>query len=263
MTTFGYLYRASVQAALESIAAAGYRLVEIAPAPPQLLVTEFAAEQRARLKGLLGDLNLACVSINPPELNLISPNPEIRELALRHYRECIRLAHDLGAGIVIVLAGRQSPLIPMPHAAAKEMAVNQLSLLAEDAHRYAVNLAVETVPFGFNETSAEVAAIVKQLDDERIGIALDVANIYGREDVRAAVATCAGSLMIAHLSDTWKSRWAHTSVGAGEVDFVEYLTSLESIGFDGPCIYELVDGADPDPRIRGDLAILKGLGMTV
>jgi sugar phosphate isomerase/epimerase len=261
MTTFGYLYHESLESSLESIAQAGFVLVEIAPVPPHLFVASLDREQRTRLRRRLVDNGLTCVSVNPVELNLISTNPDLREVALRHYQASILLARDLGAQIVVVIPGRQSPLIPMPRDAAVRLVLEQLSRLVKDAHEHRVDLAIETVPFGFVESTDEVASLVHQIGDERVGIALDVANIFSKEDVPLAVARAAPSLMIAHLSDTWRNRWAHTAIGVGEVNFAEYVGALEESGFEGPCIYELVDGKDPGLRIAGDLASLKKLGL--
>ena len=71
----------------------------------------------------------------------------------------------------------------------------------------------------------------------------------------------APSLKIAHLSDTWRDRWAHAAIGSAEVDFSEFVGALDKSGFQGPCVYELVDGKDPGPRIAGDLARMKELGL--
>jgi sugar phosphate isomerase/epimerase len=261
MTTYGYLYSMSLDGALESIAQAGFRLVEMAPSPPHLALTDRDRGSRLKLVRKLEHLELTCISINPTELNLISTNPDLRELSLLHYRESIILAHELGAQIVVVIPGRQSQLIPMPVETAMRILLQQLSRLVKDAHEHQVDLAIETVPFGFAESAAEVAALVHEIGDERVGIALDVANIYGREDVSLAVSTAAPVLKIAHLSDTWRHRWAHTVIGSAEVDFAEFLGALERSGFHGPCIYELVDGQDPGPHIAGDLALLKALGL--
>lgn len=261
ITTYGFLYSATLEATLESIAAAGYRLVEVAPAPPHLLLADSDRAPRVRLARELERLNLTCVSINPTELNLISTNPVLRDVALRHYREGIRLARDLGAKVVVVVPGRQSQLIPMPRESAVRLVLEQLSRLVKDAHEHRIDLAVETVPFGFVESTAEVASLVDAIGDERVGIALDVANIHGREDVAQAVALAAPSLRIAHLSDSWRNRWAHTRIGTADVDFAEFVGALVSARFQGPTIYELVDGADPAPRIAGDLARLKALGL--
>ena len=261
MSTFGYLYSRGLEESLRSIADAGFRLVEIAPSPPHLFAPDLDRAQRRRLGRLLSEVGLECCSLNPPDLNLISPNPDLRETARRHYEAAIDLASDLGAPVVVVIAGRQSPLIPMPASRAEELASTQLAALAESAAQRGVKLAVETVPFGFNETAGEVAALVGRLGSDAIGVALDVANLYGREDLAGAVAEAGSLLLIAHLSDTWRDRWAHTSIGRGEVDFPEFLDALRAAGFRGSCVYELVDGEDPDPRLRGDLETLSSWGL--
>lgn len=238
-------------------------MVEIAPSAPHIVLSQVDPPARRALLRMLEGIDLTCVSINPPELNLISPNPEIRELGLRHYMASIDLAGDLGAGIVVVVAGRQSPLIPMPADSALELALRQLTALDAHARKCSVKLAVETVPYGLNETAGAVATMVDRLGSENVGMALDVANIFGREDVGKAVEAAGRRLLIAHLSDTWRSRWAHTSLGAGEVDFPGYFRALALAGFQGPCIYELVDGEDPAPRIGPDLRTLESWGLRV
>lgn len=260
MTTFGYLYRRGLAESLQSIAEAGYRLVEIAPTPPHLLMPAFDSGQRRRLRGRLEDLGLTCCSVNPPDLNLISPNPELREVARRYYEEAIRLAADLGASVVVVIAGRQSPLVPMPSAAAEELSLSQLAALSSVAREVGVALAVETVPFGFTETTGQAVALVEKLGEESVGVAVDVANVFGRQSVGDAVLEAGRHLKIAHFSDSWRDRWAHTSIGDGEVDISGFLQALSSAGFTGPCVYELVDGRDPAPRIVGDLAKLRAWG---
>jgi sugar phosphate isomerase/epimerase len=261
ITTFGFLFRTSLPEALETIASAGYRDVEIADVAPHL-PTDASHAERREVRVLLDRLGLRCTSLNPPELNLISPNREIRELALREYRASIRLCYDLGAPVQMVIAGRRNALVPMPPDEAIALAEEQLAALLADAHDTGVTLAVETVPFGFIETTAEVAELVRKFDDGLLGIAVDCANTFGREDIADGVRLAGPDLRMAQFSDTWKARWAHTSVGRGEVDFDAFRRALDEIGFRGPCIYELVDGEDPAPRIAGDLRTLQDAGWS-
>jgi sugar phosphate isomerase/epimerase len=262
MTTFGFLYEVTLEGALENIARAGYRQVEIAPVPPHLLATSTDAAGRRRLKKFIDDVGLECVSINPAELNLVSPNAEIRELAVRQYRSCLQLAHDLGAHIQMVVPGRRNALIPMPEADAIDLLKEQVTTLLADAHDTGVTLALETVPFGFIETTSAVAAVVRELDDEMLGIAVDCANTFGKEDIAEGVRLAGSDLLMAQFSDCWRTRWAHTSIGRGEIDFDGFRHALEEIHFAGPCIYELVDGENPTPRIGDDLLTLEGRGWS-
>jgi len=261
MTTFGFLYRVPLEQALETVAAAGYHQVEIAPVPPHLPTNPDAGERR-RLKKLIGDLGLDCVSLNPPELNLVSSNPEIRDLAVRQYRSCIQLAHDLGARIQMVVPGRRSALIPMPETDAIDLLKLQVASLLADAHDAGVTIALETVPFGFIETTAAVLAVVRDLSDDMVGIAVDCANTFGKEDIAEGVRLAGSDLVMAQFSDCWSTRWTHTSIGRGEIDFDTFRSALEDIEFPGPCIYELVDGEDPAPRIGSDLVTLEGHGWS-
>jgi sugar phosphate isomerase/epimerase len=252
MTTFGFLFRESLEGALAAIAQAGYRDVEIAPVPPHVPSNYFRAHQRRNLTRELSVLGLKCVALNPPELNLVSPNDDIRRLALDHYISAVRLADDIGAETVVVVPGRQNALIPRPHEEAVHCLVEQLSTILNDTEGSNVSLALETAPFGFLHTAASVMRVVEQFDNPRIGITVDCANILGQEDVEDAVRVAGDRLKMGHFSDTWHDRFSHTSVGRGEVDFDAFRSSLSAIGYNGHCIYELVDGEDPGPRIGPD-----------
>jgi sugar phosphate isomerase/epimerase len=263
ITTYGFLYHRTLEGALRAIAAAGYTLVEISTTPPHLYTPGTEALERWALRRLLQSLHLRCVSVNAAEHNLISPNPALREAALDEYEATIELAADLEAGIVVVGPGRLNPLIPMPREDAIALLTHQLDRLVPHAKRLDVRLALETFPFGFMRTGAEVKAIVDSFDDGILGIAYDCANTLAHEDPAKGVLASADRLMIAHLSDTWRNRFAHTSVGRGEVDFKAYADALREAGFAGPTIYELVDGEDPDPRIVNDARVFRAWGWQI
>lgn len=87
-----------------------------------------------------------------------------------------------------------------------------------------------------------------------------VANALAIEDPADGVRRIGPRLALAHVSDTWRDTWAHTSAGRGEVDFPAFAVALTDIGFGGPTVYELVDGEDPEPRLPADLAALASAG---
>ncbi len=263
VTTYGYLYLRTLEGALRAIAAAGYELVEISTTPPHVYTPATGMLERRALRRLLQSLSLRCVSVNAAELNLISPNPALREVAFKEYEATIELAADLEVNIVVVSPGRLNPLIPAPQEDAIALLKRQLERLLPIAKRLGVRLALETSPFGFMQTGGEVKAVVDDLGERLLGIAYDCANVLAHEDPAKGVRAIADRLLIAHLSDTWKNRFAHTSVGRGEVDFKTYAASLREAGFVGPSIYELVDGEDPDPRIVDDAKLFRAWGWQV
>jgi sugar phosphate isomerase/epimerase len=263
VTTYGYLYRRTLEGALRSIAAAGYRLVEISTISPHVYTPGTALLERWALRRLLQSVGLRCVSVNAAEQNLISPHPGLRAVALQEYESTIEFAADLEVDIVVVGPGRLNALIPMPEKDAIALLKRQLERLLPRGKELGVRLALETFPFGFMRTGVEVKAVVDSFADESLGIAYDCANSLAHEDPAEGVRAIGDRLLIAHLSDTWKNRFAHTSVGRGEVDFKSYGDALREAGFAGPTIYELVDGEDPDRRIVEDAKLLRAWGWQV
>ena len=263
VSTYGYLYRRTLESSLQAIAAAGYRLVEISTISPHIYTRATGVLERWALRRLLSSLGLHCVSVNAAEQNLISPHPALRETAIKEYEATIEFAADLDVNIVVVAPGRLNPLIPMPENDAIALLRRQLERLLPQAEQSGVRLALETFPFGFMRTGREVKALIDSLADGSLGIAYDCANVLAHEDPAEGVRAIADRLLIAHVSDAWKGRFAHTSVGRGEVDFRAYCRALRDAGFAGPTIYELVDGEDPNPRIVDDAKLFRAWGWQI
>ena len=99
--TFGWLHRAPLADALRSLAAHGFRSIELTTAPPHLFTRHFGSYERKELARLLQSIGLEVVSVNPSfaDINLVSTNPEIREISERQLAAEIELAADLGAGL--------------------------------------------------------------------------------------------------------------------------------------------------------------------
>jgi sugar phosphate isomerase/epimerase len=260
--TFGWLHRAPLADALRSLAAHGVRSIELTTASPHLFTRHFGSYERKELARLLSSLRLAVVSVNPSyaDINLVSTNPEIREISERQLAAEIELAADLGASHLVVIPGRRHALAPAPDDAAKAILNDGLERLLDRATALGVTIALENSPYGFLGSSADLLSLVRAWDSPRLRVAYDVANALAQEDPAEGVARLGRYLALAHVSDTWRTRWAHTSVGRGEVDFAGFNAALTAAGFAGPTVYELVDGEDPAPRLPADLAALEKAG---
>ena len=202
-------------------------------------------------------------SVNPSfaDINLVSTNPEIREVSERQLTAEIELAADLGAGFVVVIPGRRHALAPAPDDAARAVLDEALGRLLDRATRLGVMIALENSPYGYLGSSADLLGIVKAWDSPNLRVAYDAANALAQEDPAEGVARLGRYLALAHVSDAWRNRWAHTSVGRGEVDFAGFAAALAAnSAFTGPTVYELVDGEDPAPRLAADLDALAAAG---
>lgn len=262
--TFGWLHRAPLADALRTLSEYGVRSVELTTAPPHVFTPHFGPYERLELSRLLKTLGLQVVSVNPTfvDINLISTNPEIRAASLRQLTAEIELAADLGARYAVAVPGRRHQLAPAPDDAAREVLDGGLNALAARAGELGVVVALENSPYGYFGTSAELFDVVVKHDTPSLRVTYDVANALAQEDPAEGVARLGPYLALAHVSDTWRSRWAHTSVGRGEVDFAAFAAALAAAGFTGPTVYELADGEDPAPRLAADLAALEAVGWT-
>ena len=246
--SYGYVYFRTLDDALADIAGLGYELVEIATSPPHIDLSDLKSAERRAIKRTLDRHGLKCVATNPVEMNPISPIVNHWETAHRHYRAAIELASDLEAPFVVMVSGRANALAPMPEERTKDLLRGRIQQLLPLAERLGVTVALETVPYGFLQSSAEVAAMVREFDVPELGMTLDCANVYWAGGDPAADLRELGSVVdVVHISDAARDRWAHTRIGLGEIDFGAVAEVMRDTGWSGPTVYELVDGEDPAP----------------
>jgi sugar phosphate isomerase/epimerase len=262
--SFGWLHQAPLVTALHALARHGFTTLELSTVPPHMFTRFFGPYERQELRRLLRALGLHVVSVNPSftDINLISTNPEIREISERQLMAEIELAADLEARYVVVIPGRRHGLAPAPDDAAEAILHDGLGRLLDRAGPLGVTIVLENSPYGYLGTSAELLQIARHWDVAHLRLVYDVANALAQEDPADGIRTAAPYLALAHISDSWVKRWAHTSVGRGDVDFPGFAQALRDIGFTGPTVYELVDGEDPEPRLPADLAALRAAGWS-
>jgi sugar phosphate isomerase/epimerase len=260
--SFGWMHQAPLNDALEALAAHGFRSVELTTAPPHLYTPGATAAVRRELTQTLDRLGLTLVSVNPSfvDVNLISTNPGIRETSTRQMLDEIDLVADCGGAFVVIMPGHRHALAPAPDDSCAGLFDDALAVLLPRARERGVILALENSPYGYLGSSSDLLELVRRWNDPHLKITYDVANALAIEDPAAGVRAVGAELALAHVSDTWTSRWAHTSPGRGEVDFPAFARALNDIGFVGPTVYELVDGEPVEPRLPGDLATLRAAG---
>jgi sugar phosphate isomerase/epimerase len=261
--TFGYLHHRTLAEAIDDLAAAGFAELELTPTPPHIHLPGFGAYERRALARRLATAGVRCVSVNPGfvDINLISVDPDFRELSLRRIELGMELAHDLGARFHVILPGRRHALAPPTDEDARAVLMDGLARLLAGAERCGVTLLLENSPYGYLGGADDLVAIAEEVDHPRLRLCYDVANALAQEDPATGVRKLGRWLGLAHVSDTWRDRWAHTSVGRAEVDFGAFAAALGELGYDDVVMYELVDGEDPGPRLASDLRALAEHGF--
>ncbi|MFI5341378.1 MAG: sugar phosphate isomerase/epimerase family protein, partial [Candidatus Methylomirabilales bacterium] len=111
--TYSWLWDAPLQDAVHRIAEMGFNYFELMSHVPHCWPRNWSSADRVAFRKLYESQGLRLTSVNPTflDLNMASPNPGIRDESIRQLRETIQLAHDIGAGIVVAIAGRKHALI--------------------------------------------------------------------------------------------------------------------------------------------------------
>jgi sugar phosphate isomerase/epimerase len=257
--SFGWLHSATLPEALECLADRGFRSVEVTTSPPHLYAPEADRDEFAKL---LDRYDLRLISVNPSfvDVNLISTNPGVRAASLTQMLAEIDLCADCGGSYVVIMPGHRHALAPAPADWCARLFDEALDVLLPRAQARGITLALENSPYGYLGPSHEMLELVRRRDHPNLKITYDVANALALEDPAQGVRAIGEHLALAHVSDTWRDRWAHTSPGRGEVDFPAFANALRDIGFSGPTVYELVDGEPVEPRLDTDLAALADAG---
>ncbi len=81
----------------------GWEGLELDAERPHAAPMDLSSDDRKRLRGLAGELELPLCAVSP-NCDLSSPVPVQREAMICYTRECIKLAHDLGAPICKIFA---------------------------------------------------------------------------------------------------------------------------------------------------------------
>ena len=87
----------------------GWEGLELDAERPHAAPMDLSGDDRKRLRDLAGELSLPLCAISP-NCDLSSPVPVQREAMICYTRECIKLARDVGAVLVMRLPGHRTPV---------------------------------------------------------------------------------------------------------------------------------------------------------
>jgi sugar phosphate isomerase/epimerase len=199
---------------------------------------------RPHLRPLLDEYRLAVTSIcgmypGPDALRDLShPRSAERQAAIDYVRSCIDLAHDVGAGVVIVTPNPVGKTRPLAAPSDEwSWALEAVRRAAEAAEGSGVRLAIE--PINRYETYlinslAQGLTFVRAVGHPQVAVMLDTfhANI---EDPDIADAARAAGALLAHVHVADSNR---QGVGRGHIDFLRLLHALIEIGYQGALALE-------------------------
>ncbi len=242
----------STDEALEGVAAAGFKYVEIATVRnwTEHVMPEWPQEKIDHVKQKLAELGLTCIAM--------SGHCDLSDAArLADFRNNMKLAHELGCKWIISSTGEA-------HFGTEEGDDTEAKLIANlksivpDLEKYGLKLGIETHGANYG-TGEAVDRLVKAVGSPLIGVNYDTANIvfWGRSNPDTDLKTCVSDLNFCHLKDKigMDNSWNFPAVGAGELHLLELMDYMKENGYEGPFSIEIEYTEEFDMRDKreGDL----------
>jgi L-ribulose-5-phosphate 3-epimerase len=218
--------------ALDGIAAAGFRYVELSAVRgwnEHVPLASSTAELRA-IQRRLNDLGLVAMSLSGHSDLTTKPG-------LRQGLRALALCEKLGIGIMNTAIGGHYK----EHEDLSGFLAN-IDALADAAAALHVTLAIE-IHGEITNNAKNALAVLKQIGRDDVKINYDTANVEFYSGVRAEddVRFAAAHMAHCHLKDKIGGArvWNFPAIGAGHVDFASVFKTLKRGGYHGPYSVEL------------------------
>ena len=209
----------------------------------------------AAMRGALERANLTPWSVHCPAAgwNLADRDEQARLAAVEATRSCLRPSRDLGANLVVCHSNAsRGTFLVEDYAASLAQTRRSLEVLAEEADRAGLRLAVETmIPRPDKRPGQRVEEILDLIDGlgEHVGICIDTGHSHaGGADPAKEVIRAGGKLFSVHINDNHGrfNEDEHLLPGQGTINWPAFLAALDRIEFAPPRIFEvkLIEGPD-------------------
>ena len=206
--------------------------------------------------------------------NMIHPDVQKRQDGLRRLRELASVCDRLGTSVITLCTGtrdpesmwRQHPENNSPEAWEDLVAsMNQALQIAEENE---VTLAFEPEVSNVVDSASKGRRLLDEMQSPYLKVIMDGANIFHkgelprmREILDEAFDLLGEHIILAHAKDLDHDGEAgHKAAGKGLLDYDQYLSLLDSIGFDVPLILHGLREAEVDECVaflRGKMAVIK------
>lgn len=232
--------------AIRLIGEAGFRYVEFGLGHERnyLEGREDEGARIERIRRAAEEANVQIVQMHGRLFDLCRPDCE-EDVEWAH--RSLRRAGQLGVKWVVLHPGSDANVGSDPKALewTRERNVEVFSAWLKTAEEAGTGIAIENMIGGrvggrFGVTTSDLLWLVDQLNSDRVGICWDTGHAeLSRIDQRKSLRAVAHKLVALHIDDNDGVKDRHWAPGRGNVNWVEVMSTLHEIGFDGPFNYEL------------------------
>jgi sugar phosphate isomerase/epimerase len=263
--TFGFVWHSEAEAAVEAIAGAGFKTVQLMATPPHFDPWDDDPARTRRLRRLLerNGMELLAADLASSDVNLASPSHDVVAFSVDAYYRTIARCAELGARWVCVGSGRRHALIARANLQLMETFRPAFRAIVAEAERCGLGVILENHPQGLLADAAAIDRFLAEEGYDRVPVIYDVANAFAiGEDPAEGIAALRQRLGIIHLSDSPAGHWRHDPIGSGAIDFAAIWASLTRTGFSGPVVLEILSD-EPLADLTDGVRRLKDLGWSL
>lgn len=227
----------------EKAKAAGYEAVELSVGKEGEITLGITDEKIKEINGLSEQYGLPIVSVVHHQCtgNLLDSG-DMQKKSVEETIKGLEIAGALGAKCTLHTLGRLNK--DLYYDKAYENTVASLKMIAPEAKRLGVVLAVEFIWNGFLFSPLEMKALLDEVDGEYVGFYFDPGNMAVYHFPEHWVRILAKYVRMVHMKD-WRGNALNGCWPAllkGDVNFAAVMRELRAAGYDGPLISEV------DPR---------------
>jgi sugar phosphate isomerase/epimerase len=241
--------------ALEAVARLEVKGVQL-DAVGDLSPARLSQTGRRELRGLLRTYDLELTAIGCPLRHGLDSS-EDQQRRIEHVSQALSLSFDLGPRIVIVQAGA----VPENDGSVRGRVMDEsVRALARHGDRVGATLALET---GL-ESGEVLAAYLARFDSGALGVNLDPANLLMHGlDPLASIRALRGRIVHSHAKDARRASASRAAqevpVGAGDIDWLTLLETLEEVDYRGWLTLERESGPSRLEDITRGVTFLRRL----
>ena len=173
---------------------------------------------------------------HPDTHNIAHLDKAIRDITVDYYIQMFKRAAFMGAKYVVIHPSSE-PIDDKDRPLAIKYAKESLIILAEQAKKAGVTIAVENLPRTCLGNTVEELLDIISVDDS-IVICFDVNHLL-KQTHKHFVEKAASKIKTLHISDYDFIDERHLLPGKGKIDWKELLDLLEKAGYDGVFMYEV------------------------
>ena len=237
----------SLEEALDGIARAGFRSVELSSVPgwTEHVSRDADDEEIQRVKNLLAQYRLTAVSLSGHS-DLVS------DVGVGQFRKALNLARKLGITKITTSTGGHADTSGGSLEDQRAAFLQRIGPLADEAAQDGIDVCLETHG-GLLATGEISKRLIADIGRPNVGINYDPGNVifYGDTRPEADLPRSVDKVTHMHVKDQigGVGVWNFPQVGTGEVDFAALFKVLDAAGFDGPCSIEIEFQGEPWPAL--------------